>query len=99
MFTKVDFSGFCEAFRSVRPDNFTRDGLSRLYDYISELEDDLGKEIELDVISLCCDYSEMPLQEAIDAYSNLGIKTLEDLEEHTTVLPVPGTDRVIIQNF
>ena len=32
------------------------DGLQILFDYLEELESETGKEIELDVISLCCDF-------------------------------------------
>jgi hypothetical protein len=54
--TKYDFR---EAFRTLRPDNFSYEGLGELFDYIEELEEDAGmKEIELDVIAFCVDFSE-----------------------------------------
>lgn len=49
---------FTEAFQSIRPDNFTYDGLRALYDYLEELSEDCGTEYELDVIALCCEFSE-----------------------------------------
>jgi hypothetical protein len=33
------------------------DGLRALYQYLKQLEDDTGEELELDVIALCCDFS------------------------------------------
>ena len=52
---------FLDAFRAYgREDQFTRAGLIALFDYLEELESGCGEEIELDVIGLCCDYSEYP---------------------------------------
>ncbi len=49
---------FEQAFRQAdRYDNFGYAGLSALFDYLEEYESSTGEEIELDVISLCCDYS------------------------------------------
>ena len=38
--------------------NFSYDGLGALFDYIEELEHDIGEDIEFDPIALCCEYSE-----------------------------------------
>ena len=58
VYIDVGLYDFREAFRKMRPDNFTYTGLTTLYDYLVELADDCGQSIELDVIGLCCDYSE-----------------------------------------
>ena len=55
----VDLHTFRESFRTMgRQDQFSWQGLEALFDYLEELEDDIGDEVELDVIALCCDYSE-----------------------------------------
>lgn len=49
---------FMRAFEQMdRQKNFEYDGLKALYEYLIQLEDDIGEEIELDVISLCCDFA------------------------------------------
>lgn len=58
MKTTVYFYDFKHAFESIRPDNFSREGLEVLWDYLEEYEDSTGEELELDVIALCCDFSE-----------------------------------------
>jgi hypothetical protein len=56
---KATASDFHDAFIACgRGDQFSYKGRDALYDYLTELEDDCGQEIELDVIALCCDYSE-----------------------------------------
>ena len=55
----VTASSFIDAFRRMdRMDGWTYDGLRALYDYLDGLSDDTGEPIALDVIALCCDYSE-----------------------------------------
>jgi hypothetical protein len=59
MKTSVNYYDFVRAFEQAdRAGQFTRAGLCALYNYLGEYEEDCGCEIELDVIALCCDYSE-----------------------------------------
>lgn len=58
MKTTVNFYTFRDAFKAIRPDNFTHEGLSVLWDYLEECEQDCGEEFELDVVALCCDFYE-----------------------------------------
>ena len=57
--------------------------------------------MELDVIALCCDYSEETLDAIKENYTD--IKTLEDLQDNTTVIMVDDSDEenptVIYQAF
>ena len=69
MKTTVNFSSFVDAFNAHgRGDNFSYDGLRVLFDYIEELEEGIGEEIEMDVVALCCDYSEYSVSEAIEYF-------------------------------
>lgn len=55
MKTTVNISQFRDAFRQCgRQDQFSYEGLGLLFDYFEELDPDM----ELDVIAICCDYSE-----------------------------------------
>lgn len=59
MKTTVSLNDFRDAFRTYeRIDSFSYDGLKALHEYLEEYKDGTGEEIELDVISLCCDFSE-----------------------------------------
>ena len=94
----VYLEDFINAFKKVRPNQFTREGLISLYNYIIEYENDTGEELDLDVIALCCDYTEYKnFQELKSNY--LDVKTLEELSEKTSVIPVENTKGFIIQNF
>ena len=58
MKTNVNLYDFREAFKATRPDNFSYDGLEVLFEYLESYEEDCGEELELDVISICCEYTE-----------------------------------------
>ena len=78
--------------------NFSVLGLSSLYDYLTDLEDDQGTEFNFDPVAFACEYSEYEnLQEIIENYNS--IDNIQDLENNTSIIPVVGTDRLIIQNF
>ena len=50
---------FCDAFRIMkRLENFSYAGRKALFAYFEEYEEDSGEEVELDVIAICCDFSE-----------------------------------------
>lgn len=67
MYQNVNWHNFQYAFQNMnRANNFSYEGLRALFDYIEQLEEDMGEEIELDVIALCCEYSE--IEEDEEAY-------------------------------
>lgn len=50
---------FHEAFHHARrADQFSYGARSALFEYLTEIEDGSGEEIELDVVAICCDWSE-----------------------------------------
>ena len=91
---------FLKAFKECRPNKFSRAGLFALYDYLEQYEDDTGEEIELDVIALCCEYAEYDsLQEFQRDYGEKDFKSIEDIEERTTVILKHSEYGFIIQQF
>jgi hypothetical protein len=80
MKTTVTFSDFRQAFKAIRPDNFSHEGLEQLWDYFESYERDTGEEIELDVIAICCEYSEQTWQ-AIASDYGIDIDENENEEE------------------
>jgi len=80
-----------------REDQFSYEGKKALFEYLEQLSDDCGIEIELDVIALCCEYSEYSdLEEIQEDYTN--IESLEDLYDHTQVIEF-NNDSLIIARY
>jgi hypothetical protein len=60
---------FLRAFEDAgRGTQFSRVALFELFDYLEQLESDSGVEIELDVVAICCDYTESTYAELIEQY-------------------------------
>ena len=90
MYQAINQYDFIQAFNSLRPNNFSYDGLVALFDYLE------GDDIELDIIGICCDFTEYNSFEDIqEDYQS--IETIEDLYDNTLVLDFKGG--IIIQNF
>ena len=100
MKTSVSEYDFKNAFMEIRPDNFSSKGLTVLFDHLEELENDIGEEMELDVIAICCDYYESTLEDLKTDYPDhfADADTLEDaIEILQDVTMVAGqTDTTVI---
>jgi hypothetical protein len=101
----IDFNEFRDAFRRYdRLDNFSREGLEMLFDHCEECDPDM----ELDVIALCCDYTEADWETiAQDYFIDLdGVDeddkpqaVMEYLCDNTTVLGETSKGAFIYANF
>lgn len=80
MKTTVNFSEFRDSFQQIRPDNFSYEGLRHLFSWFEQYEEDTGEEVELDVIAICCDFSEDYFQNIADQYG-LDLSEYESDEE------------------
>jgi len=99
MFNTINQNDFTHAFISLRPSNFSYEGLLALYDWFEEYEDSAGSQIELDVIAICCEYSEYDsLKDFQDDYGD-EYKSLENIENRTTLIKIEGTERFIVDQF
>ena len=96
MIQRIGFCQFCDAFRDMgRNEQFTYEAKRALFDYLEELGEDIGEEIELDVIALCCEWHEETLEDVLHYYD---LESLEELEENTTVLELPNGN-ILYQAF
>ena len=103
--------GFMDEFEAHgRGNQFSYAALSALYAWLEELGDDTGEEYTLDVIALCCEFSEH--QSALECLADCGYgfepdadddedgreeSALDWLRENTTVIEFDGG--IIIQVF
>ena len=102
---------FMDRFRDYdRQDQFSYDGLSALYDWLEDISENCGTEYELDVIALCCEFSEYgSALECVDdcGYSVdfEGCESEEDKEEvaleylHYNTMVIEYAGGIIIQSF
>lgn len=68
MYIKANFELFCDQFKLMgREQRFSRNALALIFDELEALEDASDDYIVLDVISICCDYTEY---DDLDAYKS-----------------------------
>ena len=90
---------FRDAFQNMgRGEQFSYEGLGAMFDYLEEYEDGTGEEVELDVIALCCEYTEYADLEEFQSDYGEEYETMEDIENRTRVVHISG-DAFIIQQF
>ena len=106
LYIQVDESMFVQRFIDYgRQDNFSRAALFALYEFYETQADDLGENMEMDVIAICCDWSELTIDEIKQEYGNvLDIDAddddiISDLEYHTTVIAVDSNDTYLVGSF
>jgi hypothetical protein len=96
-------SQFRDAFHDIRPNNFSYAALGELYEWLEQYEEDTETEVELDVIAICCDFSEYTLEELQNDYGYMDEDSKEwDLDEwaeflndHTIVIPVSYHNSIV----
>jgi len=77
---------------------FSYKGSNALFEYLTQYEEDCDQELEFDPIAFRCDFDEYEnLKEVKNNYDD--IKNLDDLRNHTTVIEIPNTERLIIQAY
>lgn len=96
--TTVTKNYFMDSLRT----NFSYDGASALYEYYDELSDDLGEDIEFDLVAIRAEWSEYTL----DEYNQEFGLELEDLDELEKLLEkddiryiVVASNKIVVNNY
>lgn len=106
----VTNSMFHDAFNDMgRGDQFSYEALNELFRYYEETEDSTGENMELDVIAICCEWTEHDTNSIINDYAYM-VEREEDWDdddyadaiidlirdEHTTVIPLGGYEWLVM---
>lgn len=77
----VNLYHFREAFRIAgRKDQFSYEALEAIFDYLEEYSEDIGEDVELDVISICCEWAEARWSDIASDY-NIDLSQCTDDDE------------------
>lgn len=92
MYQTINVHGFREAFKSMgRADQFSYEALGMLFDHFEEWETDA----ELDVIAICCAYSEDSPEYIADQY-NVDVGGMDEEQTLDAVLEYLGEKTQVI---
>ena len=97
----INFNNFVDAFHSKgRSEQFSYDALKAIFEYIEDYERDTGEEQELDVIAICCEFSEMTQAEFMESYSIPDEdRILHYLDKNAGWYAVLGNDNIVFIQF
>ena len=97
MYTTMTNSEFHQAFINMgRERNFSYAGRQMLGEYLVNLEEETGEQIELDVIALCCEYIESTWKEVVYNYPIDLSECKNNKERFKTVLHYLEDNTIVI---
>jgi hypothetical protein len=105
MIQTVTLHDFRSAFKnSGRDTQFSFDAQRLLFDYFEQVEEDTGEQIELDIIAICCEYTEENVLNVAEYY-NIDIEgipedevlqvVLDFIQEATSVVGVTADNKIV----
>lgn len=92
----VCFDEFRQSFNDYDRDYMSYDGYEALYNYLLDIEEDSGIEMELDPIAIICDFAEYDSIE--DVKKNYNVEDFEDLQEHTWCVEL-NNGHILMQRY
>lgn len=96
----VTESSFIGGFSGSYAANFSYAGRRALYEYLWDLSEDMGEDIEYDPVALCCEYAEYTSIAEFNNEMGEECETLEDVQNFTTVIIIDeDSEHFIIQCF
>jgi hypothetical protein len=110
MHQTINIYSFRDAFHTgERGETFSYEGLGILFEYLEQGEKDTGQPLELDVVALCCDFTEKGWEDVATEY-NVDLSECESdgdrvavvrdyLEENTSICGEHGEGVFIFHQF
>ena len=105
MIQTVQLSDFRTAFAQCgRQSQFSYEALELLFNHFEEVENDTGEQIELDVIAICCEYTEENPRDVAEFYNidiadvaedNVLQTVLNFIHDATTVVGVTSSGKIV----
>ena len=84
---------------TISYDEFSQSGLTSLFEFIKQWEEDTGEEFEFDPIGICCDYREYEnIEEFWRDYDKEDYGDIETISDHTLLIET-GNGGFIITPF
>lgn len=88
---------FIDTFQSweTRKDQFSEEALSTIYDFITEYERDAGEETELDVVGICCDFTEYASLDEMNGELGTEYKDVEEASHYYTLVATTDSGSIV----
>ena len=91
----IDKYDFTQAFEDMgRGNQFSPAALEVLFDFFDDYERETGKEVELDVIGICCEFTEYENIEQYNSDYGTDHEAMSDIDE-TTIIAIDDESFII----
>jgi hypothetical protein len=89
---------FINAFKNsdTYKNNFSYEGLQLLFNYLEDYENDTGEQIELDIVALCCEYSEDTIENIIMQFGIDVSNAQDEADRHQIVVDYLNDNSYVI---
>ena len=94
MIQTVTEHDFVSAFLNHTYNTFSYEGLKSLFEHFEDVIGETGEQIELDVVAISWEYEEF---DDVDELERVWERSLDEIQEVTTVIPVRNTNKVIVR--
>lgn len=89
MYTTINKSDFIQRFNDYgRENQFSYEGKIALFEYFEEYEESTGEQIKLDVIAICCEFTEWGSMDEMREQYGEEYETADDIMEVTTFISI-----------
>ena len=103
MYTLINKSNFVDAFRNMgRENQFSFEGKIALFKYLEEMDECTFEKvgIELDVIAICCDFTEYENMDDLNKQLVSEYQNRDDIEYYTQVIMYTDNESpILIANY
>jgi hypothetical protein len=101
MFTTVSLHDFRDWYTKSESygNNFSYEGLASLFEYLEELEDSTGEQIEFDPIALACEFTEWENINEYNEQMDTDYESVTELSEDRTVIQGDHYGKHSVINF
>tara|TARA_R100000808_G_C2074647_1_gene100811 strand:- start:91 stop:447 length:357 start_codon:yes stop_codon:yes gene_type:complete len=78
-----------------RENSFTRVGMQALFEHLEELSEEMGEDIKIDVIALCCEFAEYDDIDDYNGQNGTEYASWDEAEENENDVHVVQFDRQV----
>ena len=87
LYSNVSFCEFCDMFYNHdREDQFSYKGREALYNWYSDLSEEQGEDLEVDIVAICCEWTEYNDLEDYNEQNGSEYEEINDLRKDCIII-------------
>ena len=99
MYIMINEYEFRDLFKKCGRDNFSYEGYEALFNYLDEICSSDEKGFQFDAVSIDCEFTEYESLKEFQGDYGKEYKSIEDIQEMTSVILIDNSDSFIIEKF